>query len=46
MDTKKKEVLGDYAVAGREWHRAGQPVRVRAHDFPEKGAPKAVPYGI
>jgi hypothetical protein len=46
VDTKKKEVLGDYAVAGREWHRAGQPVRVRAHDFPEKGAPKAVPYGI
>jgi Rhodopirellula transposase DDE domain len=46
VDTKNKEVLGDYAVAGREWHRAGPPVRVRAHDFPEKGAPKAVPYGI
>ncbi|MEV7239597.1 ISAzo13 family transposase, partial [Streptomyces sp. NPDC051020] len=46
VDTKKKEVLGNYAVAGREWHRAGQPVRVRAHDFPEKGAQKAVPYGI
>src|SRR6266542_1832912 len=30
VDTKKKEVLGDYAVAGREWHRAGRPVRVRA----------------
>ncbi|MFD7015266.1 ISAzo13 family transposase [Streptomyces sp. NPDC059928] len=46
VDTKKKETLGEYAVAGREWHRAGQPVRVRAHDFPEKGALKAVPYGI
>src|SRR5205809_289608 len=46
VDTKKKEVLGDYAVAGREWHRAGQPVRVRAHDFPDKDAPKAVPYGV
>jgi transposase len=46
VDTKKKEVLGDYAVAGREWHRAGRPVRVRTHDFPEKDAPKAVPYGI
>jgi transposase len=46
VDTKKKEVLGDYAVAGREWHRAGRPVRVRAHDFPEKDAHKAVPYGI
>jgi hypothetical protein len=32
VDTKKKEVLGQYAVGGREWHRAGQPVRVRAHD--------------
>ncbi|WP_237407930.1 ISAzo13 family transposase [Streptomyces sp. M2CJ-2] len=46
VDAKKKETLGEYAVAGREWHRAGQPVRVRAHDFPEKGAQKAVPYGI
>jgi hypothetical protein len=45
VDTKKKEVLGEYAAAGQEWHRAGQPVRVRAHDFPEKGAHKAVPYG-
>jgi hypothetical protein len=46
VDTKKKEVLGGYAAAGQAWHRAGQPVRVRAHDFPEKGAQKAVPYGI
>jgi Rhodopirellula transposase DDE domain len=46
VDTKKKEVLGQYAVGGREWHRAGQPVRVRTHDFPDKDAPKAVPYGI
>jgi hypothetical protein len=38
VDTKKKEVLGQYAVGGREWHRAGQPVRVRAHDFPEQEA--------
>ena len=46
VDTKNKEVLGEDAAAGQEWHRAGQPVRVRAHDFPEKGAHKAVPYGI
>ncbi|WP_371674224.1 ISAzo13 family transposase [Streptomyces sp. NBC_00289] len=46
VDAKKKETLGSYAVIGREWHRAGQPVQVRAHDFPEKGAQKAVPYGI
>jgi hypothetical protein len=46
VDAKKKETLGRYAVIGREWHRAGDPVEVRAHDFPEKGALKAVPYGI
>ncbi|MFD3307013.1 hypothetical protein [Streptomyces sp. NPDC058694] len=46
VDAKKKETLGRYAVIGREWHRAGNPVEVRAHDFPEKGALKAVPYGI
>jgi hypothetical protein len=46
VDAKKKETLGNYAVIGREWHRAGQPVQVRAHDFPEKGSQKAVPYGI
>jgi hypothetical protein len=46
VDAKKKETLGNYAVIGREWQRAGQPVEVRAHDFPEKGAQKAVPYGI
>ena len=46
VDAKKKETPGDYAVAGREWHRAGQSVEVRAHDFPEKGALKAVPYGV
>jgi DDE family transposase len=44
--TKQEEVLGDDAVAGREWHRVGRPVRVRTHDFPEKDAQKAVPYGI
>jgi hypothetical protein len=38
VDAKKKETLGDYAVIGSEWRRAGQPVEVRAHDFPEKGA--------
>jgi hypothetical protein len=46
VDAKKKETLGRYAVIGQEWHRAGHPVEVRAHDFPEKSALKAVPYGI
>ncbi|SIO86341.1 Mobile element protein [Nocardiopsis sp. JB363] len=46
VDAKKKEVLGDYAVAGATWRPAGNPVDVRAHDFPDKDAPKAVPYGV
>ncbi len=46
VDTKKKEVLGEYAVIGREWHPKGQPVPARSHDFPDKDAAKAVPYGI
>ena len=46
VDTKKKEVLGRYAVPGREWHPKRSPVEVRSHDFPEKDAAKAVPYGI
>lgn len=46
VDTKKKEVLGLYAVPGREWHPKRHPAPVRSHDFPEKDAVKAVPYGI
>jgi hypothetical protein len=46
VDAKKKEVVGDYAVIGREWHPKGAPVAVRSHDFPEKDAAKAVPYGV
>ena len=46
VDAKKKEVLGDYAVGGTTWRPEGQPIEVRAHDFPEKQAPKAVPYGV
>lgn len=46
VDTKKKELVGDFKNTGREWRPAGQPERVRVHDFliPEKG--KAVPYGV
>jgi hypothetical protein len=46
VDAKKKEVLGDYAVGGTTWRPEGRPIAVRAHDFPEKEAPKAVPYGV
>jgi hypothetical protein len=47
VDTKKKEQVGNYANAGREYGPQGRPVRVRDHDFPDRGDPgKAVPYGI
>ena len=46
VDTKKKELLGDYKNSGREWRRAGEPVEVHTHDFPDKELGKAVPYGI
>jgi hypothetical protein len=46
VDTKKKELLGDFKNAGREWHRQGEPERVRVHDFPDKQLGKAIPYGV
>jgi hypothetical protein len=45
VDTKKKELVGEYARGGREWQPKGQPVRVNGHDFPT-GVPKAIPYGV
>ena len=46
VDTKKKELIGDFKNGGREYHPKGQPERVRVHDFriPELG--RAVPYGV
>jgi hypothetical protein len=45
VDTKKKELVGEYANKGREWQPKGQPVPVNGHDFPS-GVPKAIPYGV
>jgi hypothetical protein len=45
VDTKKKELVGEYANRGREWQPAGCPVEVNGHDFPS-GVPKAIPYGV
>jgi transposase len=45
VDTKKKELVGEYAQGGREWQPEGQPVQVNGHDFPT-GVPKAIPYGV
>jgi hypothetical protein len=46
VDTKKKELVGDFRNAGREWRPQGNPEEVRVHDFllPELG--RAVPYGL
>ena len=46
VDTKKKELVGDFANRGKEWQPAGEPVPVRVHDFIDKKLGKAVPYGI
>jgi hypothetical protein len=46
VDTKKKETVGPFANKGQEWEPAGQPTRVRTHDFPEPQPGKACPYGI
>jgi transposase len=46
VDAKKKELVGDFKNAGREWHPQGQPPEVRVHDFQDKELGKALPYGI
>jgi len=46
VDTKKKELLGEFKNTGRQWRPAGEPVRVNTHDFPSDSVGKAVPYGI
>jgi hypothetical protein len=46
VDTKKKELVGDFKNAGREWHLKGEPERVRVHDFKDKQLGKAIPYGV
>jgi hypothetical protein len=46
VDAKKRELVGDYGQAGREWRPAGDPVVVRSHDFPDRDGGHAVPYGV
>ena len=46
VDTKKKELVGNYENAGRKWRRAKDPERVDVHDFPTPEVPRAYPYGI
>jgi transposase len=46
VDTKKKELVGDFKNGGREWCPKGTPELVRTHDFKDKELGKAIPYGI
>ena len=46
VDTKKKELVGDYANPGQEGQPQGAPVEVKVHDFPDKQLGKAIPYGV
>ncbi len=46
VDTKKKELVGDFKNVGRELRRKGQPIRVRTHDFKDKELGKVAPYGV
>jgi hypothetical protein len=46
VDTKKKELVGEYANKGREWQPTGDPVAVNGHDFPHPDVPRAIPYGV
>jgi hypothetical protein len=46
VDTKKKELVGDFKNAGREWRPTGEPELVRVHDFKDKQLGKAIPHGI
>jgi hypothetical protein len=46
VDTKKKELVGNYKNPGRKWHRKGESPRVQGHDFPDPAVPRAYPYGI
>lgn len=46
VDTKKKELVGDFKNSGREWRPKGTPEDVRVHDFQDKLLGKAIPYGV
>jgi hypothetical protein len=46
VDTKKKEIVGQYKNGGQEWEKKGQPVEVNMHDFADPELGKAIPYGV
>ena len=46
VDTKKKELIGNFANKGQQWLRKHTAERVQGHDFPDPSIPRAYPYGI
>jgi len=46
VDTKKKELVGDFKNGGQEWRPKGKPEEVRVHDFIDREKGKAIPYGV
>src|SRR3982751_1682977 len=46
VDTKKKELIGEFKNNGREYCEKGQPTKVNTHDFPDKRLGKVAPYGV
>ena len=46
VDTKKKELVGDFKNAGKEWQPKAAPEKVLVHDFPDDAVGKAIPYGV
>jgi transposase len=46
VDTKKKELVGQFRNGGREWRPQGQPEEVNVHDFPSEALGKVIPYGV
>ena len=46
VDTKRKELIGNYANSGQQWQPAKQPTHVQGHDCPKPEVPRAYPFGI
>lgn len=46
VDTKKKELIGNYVNGGKRWTPSKKPVKVNGHDFPSPDVPRAYPYGV
>ena len=46
IDTKKKELIGNFRNGGREWRPQGKPIPVKVHDFKDQELGKGIPYGV